>query len=122
MHLVLSNPNLTQAQGLSEHLWAGEWVAEGTLFKVRVEAKDSVMAVSQIESMGFVWSSKAGKVAGNIATLEVEYAGVNGIVQAKLIDNETAIVSAATCLPEYMVVCLLTKGQQAIFKKAATSN
>ena len=122
MHLVFSTSTVIKAQGSSEHSWAGQWVAEGTLFKVSVDTENSVMTVSQIESMGFVWSSKAGKVAGNIATVEVEYAGAAGIVQAELIDRETVVVSAATCLPEYMVVCLLTKDQQAIFKKVTAPN
>ena len=122
MHLVFSTSTVIKAQGSSEHSWAGQWVAEGTLFKVSVDTENSVMTVSQIESMGFVWSSKAGKVTGNIATVEVEYAGAAGIVKAELIDRETVVVSAATCLPEYMVVCLLTKDQQAIFKKVTAPN
>jgi hypothetical protein len=80
------------------------------------------MTVSQIESMGFVWSSKDGKIAGKVATVEIEYAGVIGTVQAELINDETAIVFASKCKPDYMVVCLLTKDQRAIFKKVIAPN
>ena len=71
--------------------------------------------------MGFIWTSKDGIVEGNIARVEVEYAGVTGIIQAELVDKETAIAFAATCAPDFMVVCALAKGQQATFKKISVN-
>ena len=122
MSLVFTTHSKLQAQDSSEYSWNGEWIADGTLFKVRVDAENTVMTVSQIESMGFVWSSKDGKIAGKVATVEIEYAGVIGTVQAELINDETAIVFASKCKPDYMVVCLLTKDQRAIFKKVIAPN
>ena len=110
------------AQVFSEQVWEGRWVADGSLFEVRIEVENSVMTISQIESMGFVWQSKSAKVAGNIATVEVEYIGVTGVAQAQVISEDTAVVSALSCKPNYMVICLLTKDQQVIFRKTTTSN
>ena len=110
------------AQVFSEQVWEGRWVADGSLFEVRIEVENSVMTISQIESMGFVWQSKSAKVAGNIATVEVEYIGVTGVAQAQVISEDTAVVSALSCKPNYMVICLLTKDQQLIFRKTTTSN
>tara|TARA_B100000530_G_scaffold70227_1_gene41382 strand:- start:321 stop:665 length:345 start_codon:yes stop_codon:yes gene_type:complete len=106
-----------QVQNNLESNWSGEWVAEGTIFKVRVEAEDSDLTVYQIESMGFDWTNEIGELKENIATINVEYAGVKGIIQVEFIDETTASVFAASCIPEYMVVCLLAKDQKAVFKK-----
>ena len=67
--------------------------------------------------MGFIWTSKDGTIAGSIARIEVEYAGATGIIQAELVDAETAIAFAASCTPDFMVVCALAKDRQAVFKK-----
>ncbi len=99
--------------------WDGEWVAEGTLFRIGVSVTDNEMEVVQIESLGQIWTSEVGHVAGNIATVEIAYAGATGIIQAELIDDNTAILFAATCVPEFMVVCALSKDRQAIFKKVS---
>ncbi|MBT4257455.1 MAG: hypothetical protein HOD87_15450, partial [Gammaproteobacteria bacterium] len=66
---------------------------------------------------GFLWTSKNGSIEGNVVRVEVEYAGVTGIIQAELIDPNTAIAFAATCLPEFMVVCALAKDRQAVFRR-----
>ena len=75
------------------------------------------MKVAQIESLGFVWTSQDGEVDGNIVRVNVEYAGVKGIIQAELINPITAVAFAATCMPDFMVVCALAKNRQAVFKK-----
>jgi len=100
----------------SQH-WNGEWIADGTLFTIDVSVENNVMKIRQIESLGFEWTSQNGKIEGNIMQVEVEYAGVKGIIQAELVDANTAIAFAATCLPDFMVVCALAKDRQAIFKK-----
>lgn len=79
------------------------------------------MKVHQVESMGFIWTSKDGSVEGNIARVEVEYAGVTGIIQAELVDAQTAVAFAATCTPDFMVVCALAKDRQAVFKKISVN-
>ena len=100
--------------------WEGEWLAEGTLFRIGVTADNGLLKITQIESMGQVWSSGKGEIEGVIARVPVEYAGVNGIIQAKLLDSKTAVLSAASCQPDYMVVCALSQGRQAIFIKVAS--
>lgn len=107
------------AQEAEGSVWDGEWVAEGTLFRIGVSVQNNVIKVTQIESMGQIWTSEDGKVAGNVATVEVTYLGATGTIQAELIDETTAILFAASCLPEFMVVCTLSKDRQAIFKKVS---
>jgi len=75
------------------------------------------MKIRQIESLGFEWTNSDGVVEGNIARVEVEYAGVSGIIQVELIDANTAVAFAATCTPEFMVVCALAKDRQAVFRR-----
>lgn len=99
--------------------WEGEWLAEGTLFRIGVTADNGLLKITQIESMGQIWSSGDGKIDGNIARVEVEYAGAAGVIRAELLDAKTAVLSAASCQPEFMVVCALSQGRQAIFRKVA---
>ena len=103
-------------EDLSAH-WNGVWNAEGTLFTIGVKVEGNVMEVEQVESLGFVWTSKQGSIEGNAVRVEIEYAGVVGIVQAELIDANTAIAFTASCLPEFMVVCALAKDRQAVFRR-----
>ena len=109
------------AQEVDYTVWNGHWIGEGTIFEIRVEVEEGLIKVHQVESMGFIWTSKDGTVEGNIARVEVEYAGVTGIIQAELVDEETAIAFAATCVPDFMVVCALAKDQQATFKKISAN-
>ncbi|MEQ8312922.1 MAG: hypothetical protein RL839_14020 [Gammaproteobacteria bacterium] len=105
------------AQESSDSVWNGEWIAEGTLFRIGVSVEDGVMTVVQIESLGQIWSSQEGTIEGNIANVEVQYLGATGVIQAELIDENTAILHAASCAPDFMVVCTLSRDRQAIFKK-----
>lgn len=111
----------SSAQEIDESIWEGNWVADGTLFQIQVEVENGIMKLHQVESMGFIWTSTDGEVDGNILRVEVEYAGVTGIVQAELVDNETAVAFAATCVPDFMVVCALAKDRQAVFIKQANN-
>ena len=118
--LALSATAATHAQSdqaPADSRWEGQWRAEGTLFEIRVNVTDGVMTVGEVESLGFVWTSEAGEVTGNIARIPVSYGGVSGIVQAELVDASTAVAVAASCMPEYMVVCALARNQQAVFRK-----
>lgn len=118
--LLLSILNLSAyAQDEDENAqhWNGEWVADGTLFKIGVSVENNVMTVRQIESLGFVWSGQEGKVNGNTVQVEIAYGGVTGVIQAELIDPTTAIVFAASCTPDFMVVCALARDRQVIFRK-----
>jgi len=42
---------------------------------------------------------------------------VTGTVQAELLNPNSAVAFAVTCLPDFMVVCLLSKDRQAVFRK-----
>jgi len=121
--LVLSIFLFTSAnaqEDLSIH-WDGTWLVEGTLFSINVAIENEELKVQQVESLGFEWTSKNGKIIGNVVTVEIEYAGVTGSIQAELVDPNTAVAFAATCLPDFMVVCLLSKDRQAIFRKVSES-
>ena len=115
VYLLIANS--IYAQQADETTWNGNWIGEGTIFEIRVAVTNGIMQIHQIESMGFIWTSKDGTVEENIARVEVEYAGATGIIQAELVDKETAVAFAASCDPDFMVVCVLAKNQQAIFKK-----
>ena len=105
-------------EDLSLH-WDGIWIAEGTLFSINVTIENEEFKVGQVESLGFEWSSNNGKLDGNVVTVEIEYAGVTGLIQAEIVNPDTAVAFAATCLPDFMVVCMLSKGRQAVFRKVA---
>lgn len=108
--------NVNAQEDLSAH-WDGLWIVEGTLFSIAVAIENEELKVQQVESLGFLWSSENGKVDGNVVTVEIEYAGVEGTIQAELVDPNTAVAFAASCLPDFMVVCMLTKDRQAVFRK-----
>ena len=105
-------------EDLSTH-WDGTWIVEGALFSIAVAIEDEEFRVAQIESLGFEWSSNNGTLNGNVVTVEIQYAGVTSTIQAEIIDPSTAVAFAATCLPDFMVVCMLSKNRQAIFRKVA---
>lgn len=99
--------------------WNGVWTAEGTLFSVAVRVEDGRVEIRQIESLGFQWASGNGSISGASLLLEIEYAGVRGMIEARLEGPDRAVVFARSCLPDYMVVCVLARGRQAVFRKAA---
>ena len=117
LYFIYSAAAYSQFQNNSSYDWNGEWMAEGTIFRVRLVVEGSRLTVHQLESMGFDWTNEIGHLEGNIATINVEYAGVKGVIQAEFFDETTASVSAASCIPDFMVICLLAKDQKAIFKK-----
>ena len=118
---LFSKAAYPQNSDTAAHKWNGEWVAEGTIFRIEVEIEGSRLVVHQIESLGFEWTNEAGEIEGNVAKINVRYAGVEGVIQAEFIDETTASVFAASCAPDYMVVCLLAKDQKAVFKKISPS-
>jgi hypothetical protein len=110
-----------QAQDTLAEDWVGEWVADGTLFQIRVDVVDNVLKVTQIESMGFEWSSEDAELQGNAVEVAVDYqtGGVSGIIRAELLNKTTGVLSVKTCTPDFMVSCALSKGRQAIFRKVS---
>ena len=105
----------TSIDEMSTANWNGTWLAQGTLFSVAVTVQDGVFQVDDVQSLGFVWTSKPGTVSGSQATVEVSYAGATAMLLARLTGDGIAVVEAARCAPEFMVVCALAKGQQATF-------
>lgn len=115
--IICCLPCVASAQQLNQTDWEGEWLAEGTLFRIGVKVEDGILKVSQLESMGQVWSNEDGEIDGNIAKVQVDYAGASGIIQAELVNADTAVLFAARCQPDFMVVCVLSKDRQAVFRK-----
>ena len=105
------------AQDESAQQWSGNWIADGTFFQIEISVENNTMRVIQVESLGFIWTNQDGKVDGKMAQIEVEYSGATGIIKAELIEPNMAIVTASTCTPEFMVVCALSKGRRAVFRK-----
>lgn len=115
--ILLTVPAFAMSQTAGVDAWEGRWVAQGTLFQVGITINESVIAVNEVESLGFVWNSGEGQVNGNVARIPVQYAGVKGIVRVELVNANTAVAIAASCMPDFMVVCALARGRQAIFKR-----
>ncbi len=104
------------AQDAATTNWAGTWVAQGTLFTVGVTVtSDGLFHVHKVESLGFVWSAQPGRYSGDRASVEVSYAGATALLQIRLSGKGMAVVEATNCRPDFMVVCVLSRGQQAVF-------
>jgi hypothetical protein len=116
--LLFSSSNFAQEDSLA---WEGEWAANGTHFKIAVAVENNVLKVTQIESLGFEWTSKDAVIDGNVVEVEVDYitGGVSGVIRAELLDESTGVLSVKSCTPEFMVSCALSKGRQAYFTKVA---
>jgi len=117
--ILVFSPSLSAQE--DSHAWEGQWAANGTYFKIAVTVEDNVLKVTQLESLGFEWTSKDATINGNIVEVEVDYitGGVSGVIRAELLDDSTGVLSVKTCTPEFMVSCALSKGRQAYFTKAA---
>ena len=105
----------SQAQTSTPLPWDGIWTAQGTLFSIAVVVEDGIFKVSEVESLGFEWSAEEGAVKGQEAKIRVSYAGATAVIVAQLVDDHTAIAWAASCMPEFMVVCALARDRQATF-------
>lgn len=95
--------------------WEGVWGVEGTLFSIAVRVVDGRLEVSEVESLGFEWRATDGQVQGDSASIRVEYAGATATVKASLQEDGTAVATAANCMPDYLVVCALTRDRMARF-------
>ncbi len=113
--LALNLAGNAAAQTTMPDEWNGVWIADGSLFKIGVKVTDGNMVVTEVDSLGFAWTASAGIVAGNQATIEVQYAGATGRVAVQLLDGNSGVASLLSCLPEFMVVCALAKDRQARF-------
>jgi hypothetical protein len=117
--LVLGGSALGQMSHAAN--WDGVWNAEGTLFTIAVTVRNQELIVSEVESLGFIWTSSGGIVEGNKAYINVQYAGATGRVEVQLLDDNTGVAFLLSCLPEFMVVCALAKDRQARFIRVMTT-
>ena len=103
--------------GDSPPSWQGLWVAAGTPFALRLEqsAPGEAIGLRQVESLGFEWTATSVREVEGKLLVDVEYAGVVGTIQVQLRSRDSALAAPLSCTPEYMVVCVLSKGQQALF-------
>lgn len=117
--MFMSLPSLAQ-EDFSD-AWSGEWVANGTYFRIGVSVENDLLSVTQIESLGFEWTAKDAVIDGNTVEVEVDYetGGVSGIILAELLSQTTGVLSVKTCTPDFMVSCALSKGRKAYFTKVA---
>ncbi|MBL4819674.1 MAG: hypothetical protein JKY98_01610 [Gammaproteobacteria bacterium] len=98
--------------------WNGTWIAEGTLFSIAVSVINNEFTIKEVQSLGFVWTAKPGRVDGNMAAVEISYAGATAKITVELTGTDSAIASASNCMPEFMLACALTKGRQAVFRRS----
>ena len=109
----------SEAQPFSPDDWNGIWYADGTLFTLAVTVDGKVLYVDPMESMGFEWSSKDGRIISSYeaGSIEVSYEGVSGRLRIDMLSPTTAKVAPINCAPEFNPVCILIRGQEAIFRK-----
>ena len=113
---LIAFPMLGQAQD-QQTSWQGLWTAAGTPFALRLvqRAAGEAIELEQIESLGFEWQATSIRENAGSLLIDIEYAGVTGTIQVQRQDQDTALAMPLNCTPEYMVVCVLSKGQQALF-------
>lgn len=107
--------SLTADDAGNSHLWQGEWLAEGTDFRLRVIPDGNQFQVEPVFPLGLNWKAGTGMISGNSGTINVEYEGVTAQVMVQLIDIDSAIVRSMSCQPDYHVICTLVRNQQARF-------
>ncbi|ALO47254.1 hypothetical protein [Pseudohongiella spirulinae] len=101
----------------SEHVWHGEWQAEGMPFSLRVIPAGERFTVLPLEPASIEWQASNGVINGNTGTIDIEYQGVTAKVLVQLQDTVSAIVRPMSCQPDYHVICTLVRNQQARFIK-----
>jgi len=99
------------------HHWNGEWLAEGTDFRLRVIPQGNLFLVEPVFPLGLNWKAGHGTINGSTGTIHVEYEGVTAKVMVQLTDSSSAIVRSMSCQPDYHVICTLVRNQQARFIK-----
>lgn len=117
----LALPPLSAIGEELKNSWQGVWNATGTPFTLRLieDPKTGEVRVEQIESLGFEWTTTRITRAGESLLVDIDYAGVTGTVKVTRQSASTALASPLSCTPEYMVVCVLSNGQQALFVRAS---
>ncbi len=102
--------------------WSGIWNADGSPITLRVTHQNDQLNVEPLVTMGYEWRNSIGEIKGNSATLDVEYQGVVARVLVQLGNDNTAMVRALSCQPDYHVVCALVQNQQALFRRTGAAS
>jgi hypothetical protein len=125
MAVALGLPTQIGAQpgsALPTAQWSGIWNAEGSLLTLRVTHHNDQLLVEPLVTMGYEWRNSVGEIKGSSATLDVEYQGVLARLLVQLGDDNTAMVRALSCQPDYHVVCALVQNQQARFRRTGAAS
>lgn len=109
--------SLAAERSASDHVWHGEWQAEGMPFILRVIPAGERFTVLPLEPAAIEWQASNGTINGNTGTIDIEYQGVTAQVLVQLQDTVSAIVRPMSCQPDYHVICTLVRNQQARFIK-----
>lgn len=114
---VASAQSFTAENPSNEHIWHGEWQAEGMPLSLRVIPAGERFTVLPLEPAAIEWRASNGIISGNTGTIDIEYQGVTAQVLVQLQDTVSAIVRPMSCQPDYHVICTLVRNQQARFIK-----
>tara|TARA_R100000306_G_scaffold54529_1_gene51797 strand:- start:46887 stop:47348 length:462 start_codon:yes stop_codon:yes gene_type:complete len=106
----------------SGDVWHGQWLAEGTLFSLELQATDDRFQLLPRTPAGLLWQASEGRINGNSATVDVQYQGVSATVLVQLQSPQSAIARPMSCQPDYHVICTLVSNQQARFIKLEANN
>ncbi|HBN15625.1 MAG: hypothetical protein CMQ46_07495 [Gammaproteobacteria bacterium] len=106
----------------SGDVWHGQWLAEGTLFSLELQASGDRFQLLPRTPAGLQWQASEGRINGNSATVDVHYQGVSATVLVQLQSPLSAIVRPMSCQPDYHVICTLVSNQQARFIKLEGSD
>jgi hypothetical protein len=112
-----ATPSFAAENSASDHIWHGEWQAEGMPFSLRVIPAGDRFTVLPLEPAAIGWQARNGVIRGNTGTIDIEYQGVTAQVLVQLQDAVSAIVRPMSCQPDYHVICTLVRNQQARFIK-----
>lgn len=102
----------------SDGLWNGHWIADAFPIAVRTRASESSLSIEPVRPDGQQWRVTGGRIERRTATVQARYRDVVATIRIRLRDEDTAIVSAESCEPEFHVICTLARNQQALFRRA----
>ena len=102
----------------TRNLWNGHWTADAFPIVVRTRASEGALVIEPVRPDGQQWRVTDGRIAQRSATVQAQYRDVIATIRIRLRDENTAIVSAESCEPEFHVICTLARNQQAVFRRA----
>lgn len=106
------------AENAGDSLWNGHWIADAFPIVVRTRASQGALAIEPVRPDGQQWRVTGGRIERRTATVQARYRDVMATIRIRLRDEDTAVVSAESCEPEFHVICTLARNQQALFRRA----